>query len=624
VANNLGTPTIHETVAYTLRSYTAGLSVAFSSRLTNESRFNYTSNEVTDNTVVDAFGGSTPVNLAQVAGLAARSDPDVSLFFAGNNNVELSQALQPGSQRQWNLLDTVSVSLGRHQFKFGVDYRRLTPVAANATPQVGYDYYNASEVIANTPGFTYVDPWAPGHPLYLNFSAFAQDQWRVSERLSLALGLRWEVNPAPGVTQGSKPYTLQGTGPDNWILAPQGTQLWRTTWYNFAPRLGAAYILHDAPGRETVLRAGGGVFFDTGQQGGSTGFQGPGFTLFVTPGPASFGGSVAVPPIVNPPVSSTGGTGFAAHLQLPYTLQWNASIEQGLSKSQAVTVSYVGSHASRLLRSQFFFPSNNPNGTYFQFFTNGLSSDYDSLQIQFRRRLSRGLTALASYTWSHCLDYGSENLSIGYQRGNCDFDVRHNLSTALSYDLPNPSQKEFARALLSHWGVDNRFTVRTAFPVTLQGNYLLLANGQEYNQGLNFVPGQPVYIYGSQCAAVYAADFGATLPCPEGRAINPNAFVNASSGLGDAPRNFARGFGAWEMDLAVRREFPVFERLKLQFRAEAFNLFNHPNFGSVNSYFGQATFGQATGTLASSLGILSPLYQMGGPRSMQFALKLIF
>jgi hypothetical protein len=78
------------------------------------------------------------------------------------------------------------------------------------------------------------------------------------------------------------------------------------------------------------------------------------------------------------------------------------------------------------------------------------------------------------------------------------------------------------------------------------------------------------------------------------------------------------------MDLAVRREFPIFEGLRLQFRAEAFNIFNHPNFGFIDPFFGDTTFGQATGTLASTLGVLSPLYQMGAPRSMQFALKLTF
>jgi len=78
------------------------------------------------------------------------------------------------------------------------------------------------------------------------------------------------------------------------------------------------------------------------------------------------------------------------------------------------------------------------------------------------------------------------------------------------------------------------------------------------------------------------------------------------------------------MDLAVRRDFPIYERLKLQFRAEAFNVFNHPSFGTIDPFLFDSTFGQATSTLASSLGVLSPLYQMGGPRSMQFALKLAF
>jgi hypothetical protein len=623
------TPTTENTSAYTMRTYTGGASSIFSSRLSNEFRLNYTSNGTTGQQDIDAFGGSTPVNLRQLVGLSAGSAAGVGLFY-GAYGFELSQLSQAAAQRQWNVVDAISLSSsGRHQFKFGVDYRRLTPFTTPIPASAAYFYFSESAVVANSPA-TQAEMFAAAYPSYTNFSAFVQDQWKVSRRLSLSLGLRWDVNPAPSVTQGLKPYTVQGSGPDTWALAPQGTPLWRTTWFNFAPRLGAAYVVRDAPGWETVVRGGGGVFYDTGQQLASGGFvNGPGFSAisfnFVAPQP--FPALPAIPSIANPPVAGTYSPfGFAPHLQLPYTLQWNASAEQALGKSQAITVSYVGSHASRLLQENVFEPVSNPNAKMFFFVENGLTSDYDSLQVQFRRKLSGGLTALGSYAWSHCIDYGSENYTFGYQRGDCDFDIRHSFSAAFSYDLPNLTHAGFVNAVLHHWGLDERFMARTAYPITLVGNQLPQPNGQIYDGGLSFVPGQPVYLYGANCASVLQG-LGDLLPgkgCPGGQAINPLAFAAVNSGLGDAPRNFARLFGAWQMSLAVRRVFPIHEGLKLQFRAEAFNVFNHPSFGTVNPYFGEPNFGQATGTLANSLGTLNQLYQMGGPRSMQFALRLLF
>jgi len=182
--------------------------------------------------------------------------------------------------------------------------------------------------------------------------------------------------------------------------------------------------------------------------------------------------------------------------------------------------------------------------------------------------------------------------------------------------VPDHFKDRFARMVLNHWGVDDRFTARTSFPISLNGNFLIdPATGQSAFTGLNLLSGQPVYLYGAQY--------------PGGRSVNPAAFaVPAAGQFGNAPRNFVRGFGAWQMDLAVRREFPIREKVKLQFRAEAFNIFNHPNFGLINANYCSGgpgcTFGQATGTLAAALGVLSPLYQTGGPRSMQFALKLQF
>jgi hypothetical protein len=624
------TPSNSQTITYISRTYTAAANSLFTDNLDNEFRLNFSSTQTRNSLVIDGFGGNTPVHLLQLSGLNP-GDAESVLLFLGAYDVFLQEATQSAIQKQWNLVDSISLSHGAHRFKFGIDYRRLAPDAIQPAFVLPYYYIGIPAVTSNAP-FTLPATTPPIYPLYLNFSAFSQNEWKASRHFTLSVGLRWEVNPAPSVTKGLKPYAVLGATPDTWALAPQGTPLWQTTWFNFAPRLGGAYILHDAPGRETVLRIGAGVFFDTGQQLGSIAWLGPGFNAQVCCPAASFprlpvGG---IPTVVNPPVAPYNTTlyGFPSNLKLPYTVQWNSSIEQAFGKSQTLTASYVGSHAARLLKQENFAPSN-PNIPGAVFSDNGLTSDFDSLQVQFRRRLSGGLTTLASYTWSHCIDYGSQDYNDGYQRGNCDFDVRHNLSAAFSYNTPKIGHDPVMSGLLNHWGLDSRFTARTGFPVTLNGTQGLdTVTGQLFNAGLDLVSGQPIYVRGATCAALYSDGRG----CPGGRAVNPNAFAlpptDPNTGnpirLGNAPRNFVDGFGAWQMDLAVRREFPVRERLRLQFRAEAFNLFNHPNFGTINSNFGTQTFGQATATLANSLGVLSPLYQQGGPRSLQFALKLVF
>ena len=632
------TPSVKDTSSFTMRSYTAGVGTVFSSRLSNEFRINYSSNESKLTSAIDAFDSSTPINLAQLTGLGAASSPNVLLCWDPTYCPDLTQGPSSGAQRQWNFVDTLYYSVGRHQLKFGADYRRLAPFAADLNPLVLYGYFAetslGSPAQANSLDYAQSFAQAPAYPLYKNFSAFVEDEWKVSERLNLSLGLRWDVNPPPGVTRGLMPYTVQGASPADWTLAPQGTPLWHTAWFNFAPRLGVAYTLHNVHARETVVRAGGGIFFDTGQQLGSAGFSGPG--LIGQGAVASGIPFPLLPPaaaVSTDPGSST-PTAFPPHFQLPYSLQWNASVEQALGRSQALTFSYVGAHGGRLLQQDLFTVPSNPWGAFF-YVNSGKSSDYHSAQVQYRRRLSLGLTALGSYTWSHCIDYGSQNYYFGYQRGSCDYDVRHNVSTAFSYDLPTVgSGNSLLRALVNHWGIDDRFTARSGFPVTLNGQtYIDPLTGKTLHGGLNWNPSQPLYLYGANCMQTFQNG------CPGGRAVNPNAFApavdaNGNQVVGDAPRNLVRGFGAWQMDVSVRREFPIYDRMKLQFRAEAFNVFNHPNFGAIfPNYCMPATapnpsngcqFGQPFATLANSLGILSPLYQMGGARSMQFALKIVF
>jgi hypothetical protein len=632
-------PSVISSSTTLVRTYTAGANSLLTDRLSNEFRLNYSSNYATGNDAVgSAFGGSTRIDLAKLIGLSDKAAPAFLFLPSGSpNSAFLFQDPNSAAQRQWNLLDTLNFAVGRHQLKFGADYRRLTPFQTPTNPSVEFLYFDEPSIESPNFAFTFTLSAAPAYPLFQNFSAFVDDQWKALPKLNISMGLRWEVNPAPGVTQGLKPYTAQGPDPSTWALEPQGTPLWKTTWFNFAPRLGAAYTVHDNAGWQTVVRGGGGVFFDTGQQLGAIGFNGPGFTAIGDFLPGTFPVLPAIPAVQNPPIAPYNASPdiFPPHLQLPYTLQWNASVEQGMGQSQALTISYVGSHASRLLSYQKVSTPTNPNATTWAVIGTGPKSEYDALETQFRRQLSHGLTALGSYTWSHCIDFGSYNFNFAEQRASCDSDVRHNFSGAFSFDLPNVGH-HFVNAFVHHWGFDNRFTVRTGFPLSLVGQSVVdPSTGKHVAEGLNFAPGNhPTYIYGAQCAAIFAADFGATLPCPGGRAINPDAFVSVSSGPGNVPRNFARGFAAWQLDTAIRREFPIFENLKLQFRAEAFNVFNHPNFGAVNGACGAlaqninrctaSTFGQANSTLAESLDTMSSLYQMGGPRSMQFALKVIF
>jgi hypothetical protein len=150
-------------------------------------------------------------------------------------------------------------------------------------------------------------------------------------------------------------------------------------------------------------------------------------------------------------------------------------------------------------------------------------------------------------------------------------------------------------------------------PLDVNSGVTVLPNGSEQFLRPDLIPGVPIYV--------------SDPTAPGGRYVNPNAFQNAPSGLeGNAPRNFLRGFDFWQMNLALQREFPLREHLKLQFRAEAFDLFNRPNFGDIQSNLtaGPMFFGRAIDTANVQLGGLNSLYQEGGPRSLQIALKLTF
>jgi hypothetical protein len=426
--------------------------------------------------------------------------------------------------------------------------------------------------------------------------------------------------------------------------------------------VGLAYQLTGSQNWGTVLRGGFGVFYDLVSSETGTALAFPPFgALKSFRSSFPFGAAGSAPPVIP-------GTGtlpllfaFNPNLKLPYTLEWNFAVEQGLGRQQMISTSYIGASGRRLLQTtQVFAPPSNPtvgSAGGAAFVDNTAFSSYNTLQVQFQRRLSHGLQVLASYGWAHSIDNGSAGSvqlpsnkgvpgsSANANRGSSDFDIRHTFSAGVTYDISVPRMNTFSDAVLRGWSLQSMVLARSAPPVDISdSNFLQLSNGASVDIRPDIIPGQSFYLYGASCASVMQAlkSIRPGRGCPGGKGINPNAFQDPPSDpvtgnplrQGNVPRNFLRGFGATQWDFAIHREFPIRESVKLQFRAEMFNLLNHPNFGPpISSWpfnFGisKKTLGQFLdgGGGASNVGggAFSSLYQVGGPRSIQLALKLFF
>jgi hypothetical protein len=622
------TESVLNSLKFNTRTYTLGMTSPFSRSLVNEFRLGFSHSEASGAGVIDGFGGAQPINLASAVGAGQyhHALPELLIAVSGVGSAILETPNAQNLQSQWNVTDTLSITSGRHQIKGGIDYRWIRSPEAPASPFALAFYSGAASVLNNAALIGAVTVNESAVPMFQQFAAYVQDEWHLRSSISLSAGLRWELNPQLSEENGNIPYTLLGSiwNPSSLQLAPKGTPLWNTSKYNFAPRLGIAWMAYSTPGWETVFRTGGGVYFDTSNEVATQGYSGVGYTADGLYRPFSLpfsAAQLAITPSVDAPYTSAPVYAFPAHMQAPYTLQWNVSIEQALGRSQTFTTSYVGSNGRRLVGEQELSVNTlNPNFNLVYYFPNNITSSYQALQLKFQRSVAIGVQALASYTWSHSLDFGSNDTSLPLARGNSDFDVRHNLQAGLTWDLPKPRFNRYGDAILMDWGFDARVLMQTAFPITLGGaTEINPATGNEYLSGLNYDPSKPIYLYGQQYPGGRAINGGVN------NAANP-AFTQptGTNVSGNAPRNFVRGFGLQQFNLAARRQFPLYKETSLQFRAEAFNVLNRPNFGFVDPTIADATFGQPTAMLNGSLATMASQYQQGGARSMQFSLRLQF
>jgi hypothetical protein len=548
--------------------------------------------------------------------------------------------------------DVVTLTRGSHTLKFGASFIRHRFNVFSAFPTRGQYSFNGqfTRQIGSPTAQTALADFALGAtnsvsrniltgPVGMRFwnsSEFADDTWRVNDRLTWNFGLRYELL-AP-------PYEVH----DRWsnfnvvtaqlILAGKngnGRRLRNLDTNNFSPRTGITYAL--TSDRKTIFRSGFGISYVEAGQGGGQLYKNLPFYFSqviasdqngTPPLLISDGLPVPVPPDLNnaQALSSGSPNAWDFNLQSTRVMQWSAGIERELAASLLLDVAYVGTRTSGLISNYNYnqsFPGPgpqpnrrplyaiNPAVTDVTYRSNYAASKYHSLQVKVEKRYSAGLTGTVAYTYSKYMSDGG-NINGGgngppqnarcfaCEWGSMPEDLRHILVINHVYELPfGPHRKYLTSGWLSHiggnWNVSGIWTMATGdhFTPTL-GTSVSNSAGGSADRPNRITDGN---IPSDQRSIDRWFDLGAFGPA-------------AQYTFGNAGRGILVGPGDFNVDLGIHRDFPIRERFRLTYRWEMFNSFNRANFSDPNAVIGSAQVGQISGTAPA--------------RTMQMALKLVF
>lgn len=536
----------------------------------------------------------------------------------------------------YQFLDTLTMVRGNHSIKAGADVR-LNRRSALSRTQDTLTFFG----LAGGPGsFTFQsnEPFViarSGNPelnyANENFSVFIQDDWKFHPRLTLNLGLRYEVNTVSREKDG----LLQNFDLATLSYTPVGQKIQNADKNNFGPRVGFAFDVFG--NSKTVLRGGYGIFYNREL-------------------PASFGSPAAnsfpqvqtdlfdwffcanPPPTfaypVDPRVFACGqAAAFAIERNMKTAMaqHWSLNVQQDLGIG-TLSVGYVGNHVTHLLTDGVVTARNvnraapgtgaRPLSERFGdiYVVGGYpQSNYNGMQVNFKRNTAKGLRFNANYTWSHTIDdvvgffkdYQDEN-NARAERASSDQDVRHNFSFDAGYDLP--LRKWFGGGpgwLVDGWQLNTITQIRSGLPVTVTTTGGIFGG---FAQRPNVVPGVDPY-----CSNYSVPD------CQ----FNSAAFTPAPAGtFGNAGRNILRGPKFSQVDASFFKNTRLSERSSLQLRLEIFNIFNFANYAdpsgglSCNGSVGNCgDFGKSFSTVGNQLG---GLLGFGGPRQIQLSARFNF
>ena len=575
-------------------------------------------------------------------------------------------AYTASNQPMWDISNTTTWVKGSHTFNFGFNYRRwwlqrdlATGFLGNYAYNVGFTgnvvadmllgYYSGVGVFQPA---AYSVPGAAGNPREFNFQYFApyfQDDWRVSSKLTVNLGLRWDYRNVPYETNNRMAWRNVDFAPGGLLVADQSLVdggIVDGAYYQyagrrspenpdrfkaFAPRFGFAWR---PIGERTVIRGGYGVFFDSAEgreidgaadvypyvsRGNYT--QSVGQPTPLQTSDALFP-SFAAPGVATPAANTFLAVNASPLPRNPYVQQWSLGVQREVLPRTSLELNYIGTHGSNLLmrrniaQALLYDPANPqsvdarkpfPNfGTYIDSDWGG-RSNYNALNTKLEHRSSSAILTFA-YTWAKSTDSKSAAAGIGASGFNgwqgflnnhdperdyglSDFDVDHRLVGSFVYNLPFGNGEKYAtdatgvkNAVVGGWQMNGIYTWQRGFPLTIAASDV---------GGLNDT-------FGTNRADLVGDPNSGERTVT--RWFNTGAFAQPGAGvLGNLGRNTERGPGVNNLDLAVFKNFAISHGVRLQFRLESFNAFNHTQFGNVSTNLTADNFGVVTSARAARI-----------------------
>jgi len=595
----------------------------FNPNLVNEAKFGF--NRATSNTYNSSDTGAT----YQIA-ISGGPGPG---FVTQNYSYD---SIYVGNS--FSGIDNLTWIHGRHALKAGVEIRHIQ-LNQEYGEHGKVTFSSVEDLAANLVSKASLTGALPVNGLRKNdFIGYAQNEYKVRPNITLNMGVRYTVFQLFDEANGkANPFDFSTCGAQGFCGV--GASFGQQNYGDVDPRLGLAWS--PDKDRKTVIRAGFGISHEDGQlddQNLPAKNEVPSYSV-------KSKGSLQVTYPVDSFLTGPGTISPNAEQRDrkdSYVEQWDFSVQRELPSNFVGTVSYLGSHGVHLLETNVvnlyaapayqtlqypaFAPAIGWRGSA------GMSS-YNGLSVALRRPFAHGLLVAANYMWSHEIDNGSNGSGDGDEispqdatclacdRASGAWDARHVVNGNAVYQLPFGygkallKQRGIASSIAGNWELTTTALARTGFPVNvlLPGSYTA-ADGNSGTQRPDLVPGVSLTPPGGRSIAEW---------------INPAAFASPAGVYGTAPRDLVRGPGTWQVDLGAGKTISLRERGRLEFRAELYNIFNHPQLGQPQSTFNSSDttgFGSILNTVNLNTAIVSPITPVGSgtPREMQFALRLEF